>query len=190
MTFTSVLALDIAGNPFDWITPNEAVTLYAKGKIAWDLGHAERVFLGGYSRSGVQSRIAIRPIIALAGSEIMASFAHQTYRLGERDNTLLFERDRYTCGYCAQTFSSAELTRDHIFPRCKGGEDSWTNCVTACKACNSAKGSRLVHDFKPLVFLPYVPSRWEYHLLSGRNILADQHDYLAMKLPAESRLRH
>jgi hypothetical protein len=32
-----ILALDISGNPFDWIAPHEAVHYYATGKVAWEL---------------------------------------------------------------------------------------------------------------------------------------------------------
>ena len=50
-----ILALDIAGNPFDWIAPQDAVLYYALGKVAWELGEDELVFRGGYARSGLQS---------------------------------------------------------------------------------------------------------------------------------------
>jgi hypothetical protein len=62
------------------------------------------------------------------------------------------------------------------------------NCVTACKACNQAKGARFVHDFRPLLYVPYAPCRFEHFILSGRHVLADQHDYLSAKLPKHSRL--
>ena len=63
------------------------------------------------------------------------------------------------------------------------------NCVTACKDCNQAKGSKLIHEVKALVYLPYVPNRSESVMLAGRKILADQHDYLSAMLPVPSRLR-
>lgn len=40
----------------------------------------------------------------------------------------------------------------------------------------------------PLVYLPYVPSRFESFLLDGRAIRADVHDWLAARLPRGSRL--
>jgi hypothetical protein len=33
-----------------------------------------------------------------------------------------------------------------------------------------------------------VPCRYEHFILSGRHVLADQHDYLSAKLPKHSRL--
>lgn len=182
-----ILALDIAGNPFDWITGQEAIHYYATGKVAWDCGAHEFIFRGGHSNSGVQSRITVKSIIAIAGSAVMARMLRAELPLGD-NNDLLFRRDRHTCAYCGGVFSRHELSRDHILPRSLGGKDSWMNCVTACRDCNNAKGSKLVHHFRPLVFVPYTPCRYEHFILSGRNVLADQHDYLAAKLPRHSRL--
>lgn len=49
----------------------------------------------------------------------------------------IFKRDNGKCQYCG---TSKDLTLDHVIPRSKGGESTWTNLVTACKRCNSAKG--------------------------------------------------
>ena len=63
------------------------------------------------------------------------------------------------------------------------------NLVTACRACNTRKASRTPEEAKmPLVYLPYVPSRWEDFILANRHILADQMEYLLAKVPAHSRL--
>jgi hypothetical protein len=40
----------------------------------------------------------------------------------------------------------------------------------------------------PLLYLPYVPSRYESFLLEGRRIRADVHEWLAARLPKHSRL--
>jgi len=39
-----------------------------------------------------------------------------------------------------------------------------------------------------LVYLPYVPNRAEYLILTNRRILADQMEFLAQHVPAQSRL--
>lgn len=182
-----VLALDIAGNPFDWIPAQEAVLYYATGKVAWELGEQDMVFRGGHSRSGIQSRITVKPIIAIAGSEIMARMLRNELPLGNQ-NFLLFKRDRHTCAYCGGRFAHKDLSRDHIHPQSRGGKDTWMNCVTACRSCNQQKGDKPVEQFRPLLYVPYVPCRAEHYLLSGRNVLADQHDYLAAQLPRHSRL--
>ena len=184
---SDILALDIAGNPFDWISGQDAVHYYAIGKVAWDLGERDQVFRGGYSKAGEQSIIRVKPIIAIAGSEIMARMLRFELPLGD-NNDLLFKRDRYTCAYCGQRYMRHQLSRDHIVPRTLGGKDHWMNCVTACRSCNHAKGALPIHHFKPLIYVPYIPCRYEHFILSGRNVLADQHEYLAAKLPRHSRL--
>jgi 5-methylcytosine-specific restriction endonuclease McrA len=55
----------------------------------------------------------------------------------------LFVRDNYTCQYCSRHKSKLNshefLTRDHIIPECKGGQNTWENLVTACSTCNNKK---------------------------------------------------
>jgi 5-methylcytosine-specific restriction endonuclease McrA len=51
----------------------------------------------------------------------------------------IYRRDNNTCQYCGSTRS---LTIDHLIPRCKGGDSSWTNVLLACSTCNTKKGSR------------------------------------------------
>jgi 5-methylcytosine-specific restriction endonuclease McrA len=51
----------------------------------------------------------------------------------------IYRRDNNTCQYCGSTRS---LTIDHLIPKCRGGEDSWTNLTLACAVCNTRKGSR------------------------------------------------
>jgi hypothetical protein len=40
-----------------------------------------------------------------------------------------------------------------------------------------------------LLYAPYVPNRAEYLILTNRRILADQMEFLAQHVPAQSRLR-
>lgn len=54
----------------------------------------------------------------------------------------IFKRDKYVCQYCFRQPPVDELTIDHVNPRSKGGESSWTNCVLACLQCNKKKADR------------------------------------------------
>lgn len=51
----------------------------------------------------------------------------------------IMKRDANRCQYCG---SSHNLTIDHVFPRSRGGKDTWENLVTACDRCNVSKGDR------------------------------------------------
>lgn len=61
-------------------------------------------------------------------------------------NTFLFARDNYSCMYCGRHRSELRgrqfLTRDHILPVSRGGENTWGNVVTSCSPCNNRKGNR------------------------------------------------
>jgi 5-methylcytosine-specific restriction endonuclease McrA len=69
----------------------------------------------------------------------------------------LYLRDLYQCQYCADTFNVKDLTIDHVIPKVSGGGTNWENCVTACKSCNSKKGSKLQRPLR----LPFKPSYYK-----------------------------
>jgi 5-methylcytosine-specific restriction endonuclease McrA len=58
----------------------------------------------------------------------------------------LYHRDEYTCQYCHKPHPSSQLTYDHVIPRSRGGQTTWTNVVTACIRCNLKKGNKLPHQ--------------------------------------------
>jgi 5-methylcytosine-specific restriction endonuclease McrA len=37
----------------------------------------------------------------------------------------IFLRDEYKCQYCAERFHTADLSLDHVVPRCMGGQLNW-----------------------------------------------------------------
>ncbi len=55
----------------------------------------------------------------------------------------VFLRDRFTCQYCVKVLPASALTFEHVLPRSRGGITTWSNIVTACMPCNTAKGSSL-----------------------------------------------
>ncbi len=169
------------------MTAREAAVLYATDAVAWTLGDPFRVLLGGTQRaSGLQSRIELHPIVAVRGA--IPSRAWR--QIPTLSNPKLFARDRQLCAYCGGHFRTDDLTREHIVPTSRGGQDTWMNCITACRTCNGRKGSRLSEEagMHPL-FVPYVPSLHEDMILRGRRILADQMEFLLAGVPRGSRLR-
>jgi len=68
----------------------------------------------------------------------------------------IFKRDKSTCQYCG---SKKHLTIDHVMPRSRGGENTWTNLVTCCSRCNVYKGNRTPKEANmKLLNKPYEPS--------------------------------
>ena len=100
----------------------------------------------------------------------------------------LFARDQHLCLYCGREYHRQQLTRDHVMPLSQGGRDHWENVVAACFHCNSRKGGRTPQQASmPLLAVPYRPSWIEHLILSNRNILADQMEFLVNHLPKNRR---
>lgn len=171
---TSILRLDNAGNPTQWINHEDAAIYYAKDLIAWTLGDPFRILHGGVSRmTGERSYMDIHPVIAVRGA------TWNRRHVPALTNTSLFKRDGGMCMYCGHTMNPHHLTRDHVIPKAKGGKDTWTNAVAACKRCNNHKADRTPEQAgMPLLAVPYTPNQYEFMYLTGRNILADQMEFL------------
>lgn len=58
----------------------------------------------------------------------------------------IFERDAYKCYYCQKQLTRFTATLDHIQPVSRGGDNSFSNLVTACLHCNSKRGNRPIMD--------------------------------------------
>jgi hypothetical protein len=186
-THSHVLQLDLQGTPQAWISLEHAATQVAAGSVAWVVGDAPLATLrGGYNVArGRQSIIEVHPIIALRGASPVNLF-DIVPAVGSRK---LFRRDRHTCAYCGHRFAERALSCDHIVPQSRGGGWTWMNLVSACGPCNARKADRTPEQARmPLLYLPYVPSRFEDFLLEGRPIRADVHEWLAARLPKGSRL--
>jgi 5-methylcytosine-specific restriction endonuclease McrA len=183
---TRVLSLDSSGRILDWISWQDAVCLYVRGAVAWTLGDPCLTIHGGLSRmSGEQSLIDLHPIVASRGHARGAAIDPSP----GLTNAALFARDRMLCLYCGDLFHRGELTRDHVLPLSKGGLDLWENVVSACLHCNVRKGNRTPQQAAmPLLAVPYRPSWVEHLILSNRNILADQMEFLVSHLPKNRRV--
>ena len=99
-------------------------------------------------------------------------------------NTFLFARDDYCCQYCGRHRSELRgrqfLTRDHVLPISRGGDNTWDNVVTACSKCNNRKGDRLPREAgMRLCTRPSEPNH--VHLVwAVRKVTPVQAKYIAM----------
>jgi 5-methylcytosine-specific restriction endonuclease McrA len=181
-----ILTLDMYGTPHRWVSWQMACVYQAKELVAWEAGDRNFSFHGGMCRqTGERSHIETNSIIAIKGKSVLSKTMNQTPPLSNRE---LFSRDRHICAYCGNHLVGAKLTRDHVVPVSQGGKDRWMNVVTACRPCNQHKSGRTPEQaHMPLLYAPYVPNKAEYLILSNRNILADQMEFLAKHLSAQSR---
>lgn len=178
---TRVLSLDANGRILDWMSWQDATCLYVRGAVAWTIGEPCLRIRGGWQRSsGAQSIVELHPIVAARGRARPSSLDPSP----ALTNAALFARDAHLCLYCGHEFGRHQLTRDHVMPISRGGRDHWQNVVSACIACNVRKGSRTPTEAgMPLLAVPYRPSWVEHLILSNRNILADQMEFLRSHLP-------
>lgn len=64
-------------------------------------------------------------------------------------------RDRYRCAYCGR---GGATTVDHVYPKSRGGADTWSNLVAACAHCNGVKSARTPEEASmPLLWTPRAP---------------------------------
>lgn len=182
-----VLLLTSQGRPSSWISWQDAVAYYAKGKVSFELGTEFMQVNGGRNKDGLQSEILVSSIIGVRSPDKI----HRPRRVPRNPSKpALLHRDRYLCAYCGSIFGKEKLEAEHILPRSRGGDRSWMNLVTACKRCNSHKDNRTPEEAgMSLLYLPYVPNEYEAMILAGRKILVDQMEFLMAGIPAHSRLK-
>ena len=183
-----ILQLDVNGQPNKWITWQDAAVYHAKELVAWSLGDNETVLRGRTSRlTGEQSIIRTTSIIAVKGQSLGGKKFKKEPSLNNRE---LFRRDRHICAYCGGRFKESELTRDHIIPRSKGGQDIWMNVVTCCTKCNQKKDDLSLKEAgMQLLYLPYIPCRAEHLILANRHVLQDQMEFLLNFVGDKSRIK-
>jgi len=177
-----VLALDRVGNPSAWLNAEAAVHLIATDRVLAPLGdHSRRVYGGINAASGQRSSIEISSIL-LTSARVQAGRWNRDYQ-PPLTNRALFARDGYLCLYCGESFSTRSLTRDHVIPVSRGGENVWTNVASACRDCNHRKNDRTPAEWGvQLIAVPYAPCYAEHLMLSGKTILADQMEFLRARL--------
>lgn len=63
---------------------------------------------------------------------------------GLRQRFKVLQRDNFTCQYCGRKAPNVILEVDHVIPKSKGGLNTMSNYVTACKDCNIGKSNSLI----------------------------------------------
>lgn len=181
-TVMPILALDQAGNPSRWLNQEKAIHLIATDRVLAPLGQQTRVVRGGINAlTGLQSCIEVSSIL-LTRSKVQPHLWSESYQ-PPLTNRALFARDGHLCLYCGKQFPNSELTRDHVIPKSRGGSDAWSNVVSCCYRCNHLKGARTPGEWGvELLAIPYAPCYAEHLMLRGKNILADQAEFLLARV--------
>jgi len=180
-----ILRVSQSGLPVQWVHWQDAVSILVKEQVLWSMGETAMRIEGGTSRlTGKRSYIDLPTIIAVKG--ILGRNLYD--QVPPLNNTELFRRDQHTCAYCLQEMKDRHLSRDHVVPISRGGQNVWTNVVTACRVCNQKKDNMLLHETKmKLHMVPFTPNYAEWLILRNRNILLDQMQFLKARCPKERR---
>ncbi len=133
------LALNASYEPLTIVPARRAVRLVLDRKAEVLESDPVRAF------RSERSRIPVPLVIRLV------RYVHVPRRFRRQvTNTFLFARDGYCCQYCGrhrrQLRGRQFLTRDHVRPISRGGDNSWQNVVTACSPCNHRKGNGLPEE--------------------------------------------
>lgn len=136
MDRSPVLLLNQNYQPLNVCDVRRAFVLVGRGK-AEALETTERVIRSAYEEHPEPSIVRLLYMVKRP--------LHQR-RLSRRE---VFIRDRHTCQYCGR--QSRRLTLDHVLPRSRGGEHSWTNIVSACDRCNHRKAGRTPREANMLL---------------------------------------
>lgn len=104
----------------------------------------------------------------------LSNYIHRKSFVLRYSRRSVYGRDKNQCQYCGKKLSSYNRTIDHVIPLGRGGDSSFENCVTSCRACNLLKGAKLPHEigFK-LLKQPRIPNIMD--------ILREQHKNLFSK---------
>jgi 5-methylcytosine-specific restriction endonuclease McrA len=130
--------------PLSLLSWQDTVTAVFKEHVAV-VAEYDKVIRSPSTEMRLPSVVAVRDYVKIANRVAFTRFN-------------VFLRDRFHCQYCNKPFAAKELTFEHVVPKSKGGETSWTNIVAACEPCNTEKDNRT--DMQP-IRAPFVPTARE-----------------------------
>jgi 5-methylcytosine-specific restriction endonuclease McrA len=126
------------------------VTSLVRGFILVDKGKAE-VLKSGENPIISGDKEYVRPLIIR-----LLSYVRYRIKSLRINRQRIFKRDNFRCAYCD---SQKNLTIDHILPKSRGGDNSWTNLITCCRNCNRYKNNKTPEEAGlKLKIRPYEPS--------------------------------
>ena len=129
----SILRINTAGLPVDWLTWQEAVCLHARELVSWTYGEEVMEVRGGHCRlTGEQTLVTLNSIMACKGKVF-----DKVRREPPLTNRALFRRDQNICLYCGNEFKECDLSRDHVVPVSRGGKETpySLNARRSCWRC-------------------------------------------------------
>ena len=146
--------------PIGTVSVQRAVQLYVDGKAEIERAHPTRRF------RSMKLTVPAPRVLRLRGDVKLPARVFGAAPLGGSNHNL-FDRDGRRCLYCGRGETQVKraghrLTRDHVMPLSRGGQDVWRNVATACEPCNNLKADRTPAEAgMALLAEPRTPTTWE-----------------------------
>jgi len=156
-----VLVLNNAFEPLNICSAKRAMKLIVKGAAKAEKVHEDKMFYSGkmwdeHTGELVTVDFFLPSVIRL----LEYRYIPIRTQIVTRKN--IFNRDKNMCLYCGEVFPTSKLTMDHVYPRSRGGKNTWENLVTCCMPCNKHKGDKLLSELKDMK-LRYTPKPLSSH---------------------------
>ena len=106
---------------------------------------------------------------------MLTRYVHVPHKENIPTRMNIFARDKWTCQYCGKgTKNKSSLTIDHVMPKSRGGDSSWTNLTTACARCNTLKANKTPKECRMnLHKKPYRPTPLQVHFSRATSVILD-----------------
>ena len=168
-----VLVLNASYEPLSLVPVRRAIVLLMQSKAEFiESGHQLTV-------RSVSRQWPLPLIIRLS------RFVVVPLRLSPPTRNAVMLRDAHTCGYCGRAYNRSQMTIDHVVPRSRGGQHTWSNLITACQGCNQRKGQHRPEEANMrLRWKPEQPSYATLMLLRNPLAAARYRSYMAKVTPA------
>lgn len=128
-----VLVLNNCETPLNYTSWQDAVTKVVTGEAVIVEGDPERTV------RSPSMEIPFPRVIRLVRWVYVKYIRAVSFEGGIATRKAVLNRDKHTCVYCGQANAT---TVDHVFPKSRGGRDTWENLAACCKRCNNVKADR------------------------------------------------
>jgi 5-methylcytosine-specific restriction endonuclease McrA len=147
-TMSGTLVLNASYEVLTFVSWQRAVTLVMTGKAELHEADEDRVVRSQQVTVPYPRIIRLVKYVYVRFTDLSASLRDKPTK------RQILVRDSHTCAYCGKHAT----TVDHVFPKSRGGQDTWLNLVAACQPCNNRKDDRTPEEAgMRLRWQPYKP---------------------------------
>jgi 5-methylcytosine-specific restriction endonuclease McrA len=140
----SVLCRNACSTPLKWIDWQRAVCLVIADQAEIIVADGDRQVRSAHLTLPWPLEIQLRAYV------YVPYVGHGGDPVDRVTRRAILHRDKNACGYCGKHAD----TIDHIFPKSRGGKDTWENLISACVPCNQRKRNRTPEEAQMQLLWP------------------------------------